>query len=418
MIDEQGLIALGRQGKQAARIMRKLSRADKDVALLAMAAALRENTTHILTENQADIDQTQTASRPESFIERMTLTEDRVEAMANGLEQVAGLSDPIGRVDDMWINRDGLEIGKRRVPLGVIGIIYESRPNVTADAAALCFKSGNAVILRGGKETIRSNQAILDALQTGLKAVALPAEAIQLIDNPDRDLATKFMQLNEYVDCLIPRGSASLINNVVRNATVPTIETGVGNDHLYVHKDADLDKAINILVNGKTQRVSVCNALENLLVDKEIAAEFIPRATAALKEYKVKLHGDKAAQALAPEMDQVTDDHYATEFLDFELAVRVVDDYDQAIEHIIQYSTGHTEVIVTENYTTAKHFVDDIDSAIVMVNASSRFSDGEVFGFGGEIGISTQKLHARGPMGLEALTSYKYTVFGEGQVRQ
>lgn len=418
MIDEQGLIQLGENAKAAARTLRKLTRADKDAGLYAMAQALRDSSAAILAANQIDIAATRATDRPESFIERLTLTPDRIEAMADGLEQVAGLPDPIGRVDETWLNRDNLEIGKRRVPLGVIGIIYESRPNVTADAAALSFKAGNAVILRGGKETLHSNQAIAAALQAGLRAANLPATAIQLIDNPDRALATKFMQLNDYVDVLIPRGSAGLINNVVKNATVPTIETGVGNCHLYVHSQADLTKALNILINGKTQRVSVCNALETLIVDEAVAEVFLPQAAAALQEHHVMLHGDARTRQLVPTAELATEADYRAEYLDYELAIKVVNNYDEAIAHIDTYSSGHSEVIITEDYTAARNFLDDIDAAVVYVNASSRFSDGEVFGFGGEIGISTQKIHARGPMGLEALTSYKYTVLGEGQIRK
>lgn len=418
MITTDELYQLGERAQVAARQLRQLTSKEKNAALHFMADALRQNQSAILNANAQDIQQTRASGRPESFIERMVLTEDRIEAMAQGLEKVAKLPDPIGETERMWVSEDQLQIGKRRVPLGVIGIIYESRPNVTADAASLCFKSGNAVILRGGKETITSNLAILKALKDGLTQAHVTPDAIAYIDNPDRELAKTFMQMNDYVDCLIPRGSASLIQNVVKNATIPTIETGVGNDHLYVHKDADLEKALAILCNGKLQRVSVCNALENLIVDEAIADIFLPQVAHAFSEYSVKIHADEAAKPYFKEALTADETAYATEFLDYEIAVKVVKDENEAFTHIEKYSSHHTEVIVTENYSVANAFIDTIDAAVVNVNASSRFSDGDKFGFGGEIGISTQKLHARGPMGLEALTSYKYIVMGNGQIRE
>lgn len=422
MIDAQGLLALGKAAKVASRELGKLPSQQKNAALLAMAKSLRAKQAAILAANQADIENTREAGRrPESFIERMTLTESRIDDMAAGFEKVANLPDIIGQTDEMWFTEDGIEIGKKRVPLGVIGIIFESRPNVTADATALTFKAGNAVILRGGSETIQSNLAIIEAIKAGLSEAGVTTDAVNLIDNPDRDLATQFMQMNQYLDVLIPRGGAALIQNVVKSATVPTIETGIGNDHLYVHEAADLDKALDILKNGKLQRVSVCNALENLLVDEKVAEAFLPQIVESFKADKVVVHGDQRTQKILQgkiDILPVSDEDYATEFLAYEIAVKVTSGYDEAIEHIQTYSSAHTEVIVTQDYSVARQFVDDIDAAAVVVNASSRFTDGDKFGFGGEIGISTQKLHARGPMGIEALTTYKYVIYGDGQIRQ
>lgn len=421
MIDAQGLVNLGKAAKVASRELGKLPSQQKNAALLAMAKSLRDNQAAILAANQADIENTREAGRrPESFIERMTLTESRIDDMAAGFEKVANLPDIIGQTDEMWFTEDGIEIGKKRVPLGVIGIIFESRPNVTADATALTFKAGNAVILRGGSETIQSNLAIIEAIKAGLSEAGVTTDAVNLIDNPDRALATQFMQMNQYLDVLIPRGGASLIQNVVKNATVPTIETGIGNDHLYVHEAADLDKALAILKNGKLQRVSVCNALENLLVDEKVAEAFLPQIVESFKADKVVVHGDqRTREILQGKIDilPVNEEDYATEFLAYEIAIKVTSGYDEAVEHIQTYSSAHTEVIVTQDYSIARQFVDDIDAAAVVVNASSRFTDGDKFGFGGEIGISTQKLHARGPMGIEALTTYKYVIYGDGQIR-
>lgn len=417
MINEKSLITLAKNAKKTAHHLAQLTTTEKNMALRTMAKHLRSAAADILAVNAKDISEAKQNGRSDSFIERLTLTPERVEAMANGLEQVATLPDIIGQTDSQWLTDTDLQISKVRVPLGVIGIIYESRPNVTTDASALAFKSGNAVILRGGKETIHSNTEIVQVLQAALKEVNLPITAINYIDNPDRELAKQFMHLNEYVDCLIPRGSAGLIQNVIQQATIPTIETGTGNNHLYIHKDADIEKALAILENAKTQRVSVCNAIETLLVDKEIAEEFLSLAASLLARYHVKIHADNIASNYFQNSIAITPDDDATEYLDYELAIRVVEDVNTAIEHIMTYSTHHTETIVTENYSTARLFTQAIDSAVVMVNASSRFSDGEQFGFGGEIGISTQKLHARGPMGLAALTSYKYIVLGDGQTR-
>lgn len=411
------LHTMGQQAKAAANQLRKTKATIKNQALLAMEAALYKHEALIIKANQDDINRAKENGLTAPMIERLTLTPDRIKGMADSIHQIAQLADPVGYIEEMKLSEDGLKIGKQRVPLGVIGIIYESRPNVTADAAALCFKSGNAVILRGGKEALQSNQAILAALQEGLVSAGLSADTIQLITDPSRELAAEFMRLNQYLDCLIPRGGAGLIQNVLKNATVPVIETGVGNCHLYIDKDADLKMATRILVNAKADRPSVCNAIENLIVHQSVADEYLPVFAEALSAYHVEIRGDEKTRALLPHAVTATEEDYDTEFLSFTLAVKVVDDYDQAIAHIQAHSTGHSEVIVTDNYQTAQDFLQDIDAAAVYVNASSRFTDGGCFGLGGEIGISTQKLHARGPMGLEALTSYKYIIFGEGQIR-
>lgn len=411
------LETLGQQAKQAARVVRLLSAKDKNDALTAIAAALLDQQDEILAANERDLNNGHENGLTPALLERLTLTAERIQGMVDGLHQIASLDDPILKTDSQWVNRDGLRISRRRVPLGVIGIIYESRPNVTVDASALCLKAGNAVILRGGKEALESNQAIIEAIQAGLAKSKVPSTAVQLIADPSRELAAEFMKLNQYVDCLIPRGGAGLIQAVLRQATIPVIETGVGNCHLYVHEAADLEQAYNILLNGKLQRPSVCNALETLLVDAAVAEKFLPEASAALIDAGVEILGDEATVKIVPQAELATDEDYATEFLDYRIAIKVVADYDAAVAHIDRFSTGHSDAIITKDYLTAQYFLNDIDSACVYVNASTRFSDGEVFGFGGELGISTQKLHARGPMGLEALTSYKYVIEGEGQVR-
>lgn len=408
---------MGQAAKASANVLRKMSTAQKNAALCAMAAALLAEESAILAANEEDLLSAREMGLSAALLERLTLNAQRVAAMADSIQQIAQLPDPIGYVEEMFVSQDGLQIGKQRVPIGVIGIIYESRPNVTADAAALCFKSGNAVILRGGKEALQSNHAIWHALQRGLKATNVPQETIQLITDPNRALVTELLQMNNYIDCLIPRGGASLIQRVVKEATVPVIETGVGNCHLYVDCAADLTMATRILINGKVDRPAVCNALENLIVHEAVAAEFLKVAGAELEKYGVTIKGDAPTCALLPKAIPATAADYDTEFLDLTLAVKVVADYQAAIEHIQKHSTGHSEVIVTNDYQTAQAFLADIDAAAVYVNASSRFTDGERFGLGGEIGISTQKLHARGPMGLKELTSYKYIILGNGQIR-
>lgn len=412
------LESLGQQAKQAARVVRLLSAKDKNDALAAIAQALLEQQDEILAANALDLENGRQNGLTTALLERLTLTQARIQGMVDGLKQIASLEDPILKTDSQWVNRDGLRISRRRVPLGVIGIIYESRPNVTVDASALCLKAGNAVILRGGKEALESNQAIVKAIQAGLAKSKVPNTTIQLITDPSRELAAEFMTMNQYVDCLVPRGGSGLIQAVLRQATIPVIETGVGNCHLYVNEAADLEQAYNILLNGKLQRPSVCNALETLVVDVAVAEKFLPEATAALLDAGVEILGDDTTVKIVPQATLANDTDYATEFLDYRIAIKVVEDYDAAVAHIERFSTGHSDAIITKDYQTAQNFLNDIDSACVYVNASTRFSDGEVFGFGGELGISTQKLHARGPMGLEALTSYKYVIEGQGQVRE
>lgn len=413
----QELMMMGAQAKEAARILRHLTSQEIKQALEAMASSLEEAMDTILISNQEDISHAREDGVASVMLERLKLDDKRFEGMVKGMRKIANLPDPLAVSGKQWINDDGLLITQKPIPLGVIGMIYESRPNVTADASALCLKARNAVILRGGKEAIRSNQAIAEALQAGLEAVGLPTTCIQLISEVDREWVNQLMRLNKYVDCLIPRGGAGLIRNVIENATVPVIETGVGNVHLYLHESADYEMARSILLNAKTQRPSVCNAVETLLVDQAFAQKHLSDLANTLYEANVQILGDEKTRQLVPFATHASDEDYLTEFLDLVLAVKVVENYDQAIDHIRHYSSGHSEAIITQDYAVAQSFLDEVDSAAVYVNASTRFTDGEVFGFGGEIGISTQKLHARGPMGLEALTTYKYVIEGKGQIR-
>ena len=409
---------LGTKAKHAAKVLRKLSAKEKNTALEAMIEGLKNHTGKILEANSKDIENGKNNGLGDALIERLTLNEERLAGMQDGLRQMTELTDPTTQNDGQWVNEQGLKIGKVRVPLGVIGIIYESRPNVTVDASGLCLKAGNAVILRGGKEAMNSNRAIVEALQEGLSGTAVPKESVQLITDPSRELAAEFMQANEHVDCLIPRGGAGLIQTVLKQATVPVIETGTGNCHLYVHESADPEMAKSLLINSKTHRVSVCNALETLLIDDSVADKELPALGEALLEAGVGIHGDEKTCSLIPEAVPATEADYSEEYLGYEIAVKVVDGYEAAIDHIDGYSTGHSDVIAATDYQTIQNFLNEVDSAAVYANASTRFTDGEMFGFGGEIGISTQKLHARGPMGLEALTSYKYVVEGSGQIRE
>ncbi|MCB5954851.1 glutamate-5-semialdehyde dehydrogenase [Enterococcus sp. CWB-B31] len=411
------LIQLGKQAKQAAYQLGQLDTKRKNELLLFMADQIEKKTAVILEANQKDLAQAEENSITETMQDRLRLTEERISDMADGIRQVAALDDPIGEVEKMWKNEDGLMIGKQRVPLGVIGIIYESRPNVTTDAASLCFKSGNAVILRGGKEAFHSNQILVSILQKALEAQKFSPFAIQFVDDTSRETAQKLMTLNGYLDVLIPRGGASLINAVLKTATVPVIETGTGNCHIYIDKDAQLKMATDIIVNAKCQRPSVCNAAETLLIHKDVAADFLPVIEKALNEYSVELRADEQALAIFKQSVPATEEDWATEFLDYILAVKVVNSLDEAIEHINKYNTKHSESIVSDNYFATQQFLKQVDAAAVYANASTRFTDGFVFGFGAEIGISTQKLHARGPMGLEELTSTKYIVYGDGQYR-
>ena len=407
----------GRAAKVAARALAIAGTNAKNAALLAMADALGAHQSAILEANARDIAGAKERGLTPHLIERLTLTPRRIGEMQTGLRQVAALPDPIGAVLSGWRRPNGLQITKTRVPLGVIGIIYESRPNVTVDAAALCLKSGNAALLRGGSEAIHSNVALAHVLQGALQTVGLPVACVQLIESTDRAAARRLMTLNESVDCLIPRGGASLIKTVIETATVPVIETGTGNCHVYVDKDADFAMAAEIVLNAKVQRPSVCNSAETLLVHQSIAAAFLPLIGRRLTEANVEVRGDERTRALLPASVEATEQDWYEEFNALVLAVKVVDSLEDALSHINTYGTRHSEAIITENYAASQAFTDGVDCAAVYVNASTRFTDGFEFGFGAEIGISNQKLHARGPMGLEELTTYKYVVRGQGQIR-
>ncbi|HIX69395.1 MAG TPA: glutamate-5-semialdehyde dehydrogenase [Candidatus Enterococcus stercoravium] len=411
------LMQLGQQAQMAAHKLALLDTQRKNSLLLEMAAALETATPEILAANAKDLAQAQDNGISETMQDRLRLTEARIRDMAQGIREVSQLPDPIGEVEKMWKNADGLLIGRQKVPLGVIGIIYESRPNVTTDAASLCFKTGNAVILRGGKEAFNSNQILVNVMQNALAANDFTPDAIQFVSDTSHDVANQMMKLTEYLDVLIPRGGAGLIRRVKESATVPVIETGTGNNHIYVDKDAQLEMAKNIVDNAKTQRPSVCNAAETLLIHQDVAAAFLPVIAAKLAEHDVQLRADEGALPYLAGAIPATEEDWATEFLDYILAVKVVADIDEAIAHINRYNTKHSEAIVTDNYFASQKFLAEVDAAAVYVNASTRFTDGFVFGFGAEIGISTQKLHARGPMGLEELTSTKYIVYGDGQIR-
>ena len=408
----------GRAAKVAARALAIAGTNAKNAALLAMADALGAHQNAILEANARDIAGAKERGLTPHLIERLTLTPRRIGEMQTGLRQVAALPDPIGAVLSGWRRPNGLQITKTRVPLGVIGIIYESRPNVTVDAAALCLKSGNAALLRGGSEAIHSNVALAHVLQGALQTVGLPTACVQLIESTDRAAARRLMTLNESVDCLIPRGGASLIKTVIETATVPVIETGTGNCHVYVDKDADFAMAAEIVLNAKVQRPSVCNSAETLLVHQSIAAAFLPLIGRRLTEANVEVRGDERTRALLPGAVEATEQDWYEEFNALVLAVKVVDSLEDALSHINTYGTRHSEAIITENYAASQAFTDGVDCAAVYVNASTRFTDGFEFGFGAEIGISNQKLHARGPMGLEELTTYKYVVRGQGQTRE
>ena len=408
----------GRLAKEASYRLAVMTTAEKNKGLLAMAAGLEQACDEILSANAQDMQRAREKGQPQAFLDRLLLTESRVQDMADGLRAVAELPDPVGHVEEMWLNKDNLQIGKVAVPLGVIGMIYEARPNVTADAAALCLKSGNAVLLRGSGDAIQSNLKSAAVLSAAAEQAGIPKGAIQLVEDTSRETVNAMLKLNEYLDVLIPRGGAGLIQNVVKNATVPVIETGVGNCHIYVDETADLDMAVQIILNGKVQRPGVCNATESLLVHKAVAARLLPMAAEQLLAAGVELRGCAETMQYIPQSKAATEEDYATEFHGLILSVKVVDSIDEAILHIRRFGTKHSEVIVTNDYNHARQFQQMVDAAVVYVNASSRFSDGFQFGFGAEIGISTQKLHARGPMGLKALTSYKYIVNGNGQIRQ
>ncbi len=411
------LTEIGKRAKDAAAKLAVTSTEDKNRILLAMANALRENCDKILEANAIDIENGRKNNMSESLIDRLMLNKDRIEGMAKGIEDVINLPDPVGRI--LWETKrpNGLKIQRVSVPLGVVGIIYEARPNVTSDAAALAVKAGNTAILRGGKEAFNSNSAIMDSMREAVEKTGFNPDIIELVRDTSRDSATALMKMNKYVDVLIPRGSASLINAVVENSTVPVIETGVGNCHIYVDSEADIDMATDIIFNAKTQRISVCNTAESLLIHKDIAEYALIAIKARLDEKNVTLYGDEIAREICPDIEVATDDDYYREYLDYKMSVKIVSSLEDAIEHIRKYSSGHSESIITNNKENAEIFLNSVDSSAVYHNASTRFTDGGEFGFGAEIGISTQKLHARGPLGLPQLNSFKYKIYGNGQIR-
>ena len=411
------LILKGQRAKEASYELMNATTTQKNEALLKMAEKLLENKDYIIKENKKDLDRAIEKGTTEAMLDRLKLDEKRLADMADGLKEVVALADPVGEVTSMWKRPNGLQIGKQRVPMGVIGIIYEARPNVTCDAAGLCLKTGNAVILRGGSEAINSNMAIVKALVEGIKEAGLPEYSLQLVEDTSREVATEMMRLNEYIDVLIPRGGAGLIQAVVKKATVPVIETGTGNCHVYVDCDADLEMAKNIVINAKTSRPAVCNAEEKLLVSEKVADKFIPMVINALREKNVQVIGDEKVRAIIEDVQAATEEDWGKEYLDYIIGVKIVKDVDEAISHINKYGSGHSEAIVTKSYDNSQRFLQRVDAAAVYVNASTRFTDGSEFGFGAEIGISTQKLHARGPMGLTELTTTKYIIYGNGQIR-
>lgn len=412
------LMQLGQQAKDSAQQLALMPTNRKNKLLVQMAQTIKKNQQAIIEANHKDLEKAVENNISETMQDRLQLTPERINAMATEIEKIASLDDPIGKVDEMWTNTDGLRIGKKRVPLGVIGIIYESRPNVTTDAASLAFKSGNAVILRGGKEAFFSNQLLVQLLQQVLVSAGESPYAIQFVDDTSHETAGQLMRLTEYLDVLIPRGGAKLIQRVKEQATVPIIETGTGNNHVYIDKEAQLSMAVNIIVNAKASRPSVCNAAETLLIHSEIAPFFLPAIEKELVEHGVSLRADARALEYLETAALAEDTDWDTEYLDYILAVKVVDSLDEAIAHINRHNTKHSETIVTDSYAASQRFLNEVDAAAVYVNASTRFTDGSVFGFGAEIGISTQKLHARGPMGLNELTSTKYIIYGDGQIRE
>ena len=414
---EEYVYEQGRRAKEAARILATVPTERKNAALRAMARALREGTNVILEANAGDLEAGRKAGLTPPLLERLMLNDARIEGMARGLDEIASCGDPVGEMTGMWTAEQGLRIGNVRVPLGVIGVIYESRPNVTSDAAGLCIKAGNAVILRGGSEALGSNRVIARLIAGAAENAGLPAGAIQLLDSADREATRLLMQMTRYLDVLIPRGGKGLKNAVQEHAKVPYIMTGMGNCHIFVDATADLEKAVPIVVNAKVQRPSVCNAIEKILVHEAVAERFLPVIASVLREKGVELRGDDASRRIVPDMIPATEEDWDTEYLDLILGVRVVAGIREAMNHIAAHGTGHSEAILTESYENAQAFLSGVDAAAVYVNASTRFTDGAVFGFGAEIGISTQKLHTRGPMGVRQLTSNKYVIYGNGQIR-
>lgn len=407
----------GKRAKGAAFCLGQMPTPQKNRGLEAAAEALLAHADEILEKNALDMARGRENGLKPGLLDRLSLTHARLEGMADGIRQIARLEDPIGSVERMTQRPNGLLIGRKRVPLGVVGVIYEARPNVTSDVFALCLKTGNAAILKGGSDAIESNKAIVGVIRGALKEAGLPEDALQLIESTDHAAAIEFMRCREYVDVLIPRGSARLIRTVVENSTVPVIETGSGNCHIYVDETADLDMAVEIIFNAKTQRIGVCNACESLVVHEAAEAELMPRLVARLKEKSVEIRGDEEACALSDALVPASEEDWGTEYLDYILSLKTVSSIDEAIAHINRYNTGHSEAIITRDYANAQKFLNEVDAAAVYVNASTRFTDGNEFGFGAELGISTQKLHARGPMGLEALTTTKFIIYGNGQIR-
>lgn len=414
----QTLQEIGQKAQKAKPSLQTLETLKKNAALEAVANALLEESDTILKENEKDIEAARANQMKEGLVDRLLLTRARIEGMAEGLTQLVTLEDPIGEVLSMKKRPNGLMIGQKRVPLGVVGIIYESRPNVTADAFGLCFKTGNAVILKGGSDAIHSNKAIVSVIQNALADLNITRDAIQLIEDSNRETTTAFMKLNQYVDVLIPRGGAGLIQAVVNNSTIPVIETGTGNCHVYVDETADLDMAIDIIFNAKTQRIGVCNACESIVVHKNVINNLLPALKNRLDEKNVELRGDQPAMDAVSGILPAVEEDWGSEYLDYILSIKTVTSIEEAISHINRYNTGHSEAIITNDYSHSQKFLEEIDAAAVYVNASTRFTDGFEFGFGAEIGISTQKLHARGPMGLLALTTTKYIIYGNGQIRK
>ena len=413
----ENLILMGENAKKAAYDLSILSTKTKNNALALMAKELLDSKEEIIRANKIDMQEAKNKNVSETLLDRLYLNDKRVEDMATGLLEIVKLPDPVGEIISMWKRPNNLQIGQKRVPIGVIGIIYESRPNVTCDAAGLCLKSGNATILRGGSDAINSNKAIVKALRNGIEKSGLPKDAIQLVSDTDREVAQKMMRLNEYIDVLIPRGGENLIKSVVKNATIPVIETGTGNCHIYVDESADFNMAIDIVLNAKTQRPGVCNAAEKLLIHENISKEFLPKVVKALREKNVEIRGDEKSKEVVDDIILAKDEEWDKEYLDYIIAVKIVENVDEAIKHINNHGTKHSEAIITESYKNSQKFLQRVDAAAVYVNASTRFTDGSEFGFGAEIGISTQKLHARGPMGLKELTSTKYIIYGNGQIR-
>ncbi len=411
------LETLGKQAVEAKYILQTLTTEVKNNALVTVANALKNNKEKLLSANAVDIENGEKNGMHPGLVDRLRLTEARIDAMAEGLLQIVDLPDPVGECMETYERPNGLHIEKKRVPMGVIGIIYESRPNVTADAFGLCFKTGNAVILKGGSDAIHSNMAITEVIRDGLKQAGVVEDAIQLITDTDRQITAQFMKMKEYVDVLIPRGGAGLIRAVVENSTIPVIETGTGNCHIYVDKDADMEMAVNIIMNAKTQRIGVCNACESLVVHKDAREALLPALKAALDTKNVEIRADEGVREIIDGCLEATEEDFATEYLDYIISMKTVDSVEEAIAHINKYNTKHSECIITKDAANAEKFLNGVDASCVYVNASTRFTDGFEFGFGAEIGISTQKLHARGPMGLKELTSYKYEVRGTGQIR-